>query len=133
MGVSSKTGTVTFGAGPTTLCADDWELSDTPENLDVTTFCHATTVEAGHTAGKSGVAGPKDFSVTVSGPMLQNTSTGAIVTTFPTKGQVVNITLSNSGLTVPTVINRNFMVTKIERNLMVKGRYEYRLEAKSCV
>lgn len=133
MGVSSKTGTVTYGAGPTTLCADDWELNANPEDIDTTSFCHATTAESGHTAGKSGVSGPKDFSVTVSGPMLQNTSTGAIVTTFPTKGQSVTITLGNSGLTTTTVIARKFMVEKIELNLPVKGRYEYRLEAKSCV
>jgi hypothetical protein len=65
--------------------------------------------------------------------MLQNTSTGALVTTFPTKGSKVNITLGNSGVTGTTIIDRNFLITSITLNLPVAGRFEYSLSAVSCV
>jgi hypothetical protein len=132
-GVSGKTGTVTYGSGPTTLCADNWDLDISPDDIDTSNFCAATTAQSGHTAGKDSVSGPKNYSVTVSGPMLQNTSTGALVTTFPTKGSKVNITLGNSGVTGTTITNRNYLITSITLNLSVAGRMEYSLSAVSCV
>ena len=132
-GASGKTGTVTYGSGSTTLCADNWDLDVSPDDIDTSNFCAATTSQSGHTAGKDSVSGPKNYSVTVSGPMLQNTSTGALVTTFPTKGSKVNITLGNSGVTGTTIINRNFLITSITLNLPVAGRMEYSLSAVSCV
>lgn len=132
-GVSGKYGTVTYGSGPTTLCADNWDFDDAPESIDTSNFCAATTSQSGHTAGKDSVSGLKDYSVTVSGPMLQNTSTGALVTTFPTKGSKVNITLGNSQVTGTTITNRNYIISKIELNVPVNGKMSYVLNASSCV
>lgn len=137
MAVSGKYGLVTYGAGPTTLCADNWTLDHSPDDVDTSNFCAATTAESGHTAGKDSVSGPSSFSVTISGPVLQNTSSGALVTTWPTKGSQVNIKLGNSQATTITAdtyfISRNFRVKSIEKSLSVSGRYEYTLQAESCV
>jgi len=132
-GVSGKYGTVTYGSGPTTLCADSWKLNDAPADLDTSNFCAATTSQSGHTAGKDSVSGLADYSVDISGPMLQNTSTGALVTTFPTKGSKVNITLGNSQVTGTTITNRNYLITKIALNVPVGGRFDFQLTAVSCV
>jgi len=132
-GVSGKYGTVTYGSGPTTLCADNWDFDNSPDDIDTSNFCAATTSQSGHVAGKDSVSGLKNYSVTVSGPMLQNTSTGALVTTFPTKGTKVNITLGNSQVTGTTITNRNYLITSITLNLPVAGRMEYSLSAVSCV
>lgn len=137
MAVSGKYGLVTYGAGPTTLCADNWTLDNSPDDVDTSNFCAATTSQSGHTAGKDSVSGPQQYSVTVSGPVLQNTSTGALVTTWPTKGSRVLMKLGNSQATTITAdtyfINRYFRIKSIEKALSVTGRYEYTLQAESCV